>query len=402
MAGVGLVGRPDGDQAEQSLAVADRGEGARPEAEPGDQPTVLAVLGPGVPRLGPGTPCRPLVQIDGAGGGQRPAGRQGRTLGTSPGEGRGMLGVDEVEDRREVDAGQPEELAADVGGRLRRTRSRLEPGEGRGHLGPFAELAGEARAGRLEGRDIPLDPDEPADLPVPVPDRRDGRLHLVLGAVRAAIDEPAGPVAAARQVVPQRAIEGGRLPPALEDARVLPDHLRSAIAGDGLERRVGVLDGAREVGDDHRVGRLLDGRGEPRPLGVGGDPLGDVLGGAEHADSDALRIAVDLGLLVDDPDAAVGPDDPVLEVMPAAPGDGGPHGCLHARAIVRMHQGEDRLGGPGERHRAPPRRSGGAPRTAGRCRSRGPIPSCRWPRSAAPRRGCARCAGVPDRARAVR
>ena len=62
-----------------------------------------------------------------------------------------------------------------------------------------------------------------------------------------------------------------------------------------------------------------------------------------------MFIADDLGLVVDDPDAAVGPDGPVVEGVLAAAGDRRPLGCLHPGPIVRMDEREERLGRPGDR-----------------------------------------------------
>ena len=199
-----------------------------------------------------------------------------------------MLGVGEGDDRRAVDSGQANERIADVSSGRGDGRTRLQVGESRGHLGSLAELVGEAGASRLEVRDIALDADVAADVAVQIADGRDGRLHLVEHVVGTAVDEPPGPALATGEPPPQRPVEGRGLLAALEDPRVPADHCLASIAGDALEGRVGVLDRARAVGDDHGVGRLLDGGGESIALCLGRHPLGhvaeerDVAGHAIH------------------------------------------------------------------------------------------------------------------------
>src|ERR1035441_4117582 len=113
-----------------------------------------------------------------------------------------MLGVEEGEDRHEVDARQAKKLVADERGCRLGAGAGLEAGEGRGHLGAFAELAGEPglrraerrdgaprgacaeRAGapglrRAERRDVALDRDVPGELAARAADRRDRRVLLV-------------------------------------------------------------------------------------------------------------------------------------------------------------------------------------------------------------------------------
>lgn len=100
--------------------------------------------------------------------------------------------------------------------------------------------------------------------------------------------------------------------PAGEQAWIPTDRLRAAVPGDPLEGGVDILDPSVAVGDDDRVGSLLDGRDEPGSFLLCCDLLGDVLGGADVPDRSTARIADDLGLFVENPHSAVGPDDPVL------------------------------------------------------------------------------------------
>ncbi len=170
MAGVRLVARPGGDDAEQAARRC--GSGRRRPPDPELRPS------PGRTRPSSGRdrhasahgPCaaRSYRYAARAAGNGRP-GATGRPSGPVTASGDGPLRVEEVEDRRDVDAGQPAELVADGGGRLLGARAGLEAGEGRGHLGTFAELAREAGLRRPERRDVALDRDVPGDR------RRPGR-----------------------------------------------------------------------------------------------------------------------------------------------------------------------------------------------------------------------------------
>ena len=238
-------------------------------------------------------PCAsPLVQVPGARGGQGPTGSHRQTVGSTHGERDGPLRVEEVDDHRGVDAGQAEEFVADDRGRRLGAPAGLEAGEGRGHLGTFAELAGEPGLRSAERRDVALDRHVPGGLAARAADRRDRRLLLVERAVLAPIDQRPGPALATRQTAPQRPVEGRRLAAALEDPRVLPDRLVTTVAGHPLEGRVDVFDRAREIGDQDRLARLLDRLGELAILDLESAELGDVgeeADVARHPVHDGLR-----------------------------------------------------------------------------------------------------------------
>ena len=80
------------------------------------------------------------------------------------------------------------------------------------------------------------------------------RQHLgELAAVLAAVPQFALPVVLLLEGFPQRAVEGGALPARAEQARVAPDALLAAVAGDAGEGRVDVDDAIVGVGDDDRL-----------------------------------------------------------------------------------------------------------------------------------------------------
>ena len=298
------VERPGEDEAEQALAVADRRVGSRLEPEVGEPSSVGAILGPGAPRLSPGALRSVLVQVGGAGGGQRPPGCHGQALGSSHREGEATARVLEGEDRRDIDPRHPGQFVADRGRGLLGALARLEVGQGQGDGGPLAELGGEGRACGCERRHVALDPQVAVDLAIRTADRRDRGVDLVELAVLAPIAEPAGPGFTARQPAPHRPIEGLRLAAALGDPRVLADRLVGPVAGELREGGVHVLDRPGEVGHDDRVGALLDRRAEPDALALGGPVGADVV---DHPDQ--VRTSprgVEDGRYVDLPDPRAG------------------------------------------------------------------------------------------------
>jgi hypothetical protein len=96
-------------------------------------------------------------------------------------------------------------------------------------------------------------------------------------------------------VSPHCGVERRPLDTALEDARVLSQHLAAQVSRDLFEGRVDVLDGTRGVGHDDGVARLLDRRGQPAHLEIGLNALGDVAPDREQA------VAIRCDLEVDEP-----------------------------------------------------------------------------------------------------
>ena len=112
---------------------------------------------------------------------------------------------------------------------------------------------------------------------------RDDRLLLEERAVLAPVDELRHPGLARREGAPHGRVEGGTLDAALQESRVAADRLGTRVARDALEGRVDVLDRAVGIGDDDRLGRLLDGRSQTGPLGLGTELGRQVLADHEHA-----------------------------------------------------------------------------------------------------------------------
>ncbi len=102
------------------------------------------------------------------------------------------------------------------------------------------------------------------------------RVHLVQGAVLAAVDQAPAPHLPLGERAPEAIVEGPVLHPALEKARGAADELAPVVAGYAGEGRVDVLDGAGRVGDHDAVGGLLHGGLQACPLGHGLLAGGDV------------------------------------------------------------------------------------------------------------------------------
>ena len=137
------------------------------------------------------------------------------------------------------------------------------------HLVGLAELVFELG---LVG-DIAFDGNVIDDFSRGVAHGRDGRFFLVKRAVLALVGEAAVPHLPAAQHRPHPLVELRVLLAALEDPRILTGRFFAGVAGDLLERRVGVEDGGAGIGDHDGFGGLLDRRRQPfafdlRPLAL--------------------------------------------------------------------------------------------------------------------------------------
>ena len=110
---------------------------------------------------------------------------------------------------------------------------------------------------------------EVGDAALLVLERRDGFFLVVQIAVFAPVDEGFVEHLAGVNGFPQRAVEALAVLARLDDIRFFPDRLGEGIARGLLVARVDVLDHALGVGDEHRVGGLLDGARELVCLGLG-------------------------------------------------------------------------------------------------------------------------------------
>src|SRR5665811_61152 len=84
--------------------------------------------------------------------------------------------------------------------------------------------------------------------------------------VLAPVDKVGRPGQAVRECGPHPIVEPGRLEAALQETRVLADDLVAAVAGHSFEGVIDVGDPCLEVGDQDRLGHLLDGSDEPIAL----------------------------------------------------------------------------------------------------------------------------------------
>ena len=143
-------------------------------------------------------------------------------------------------------------------GRVRRLPD-LDPGHRLLDRGPVQEHRAEAGGEALLEREVALDADVGRRPAVGPEHGRERRLLLVERAVLAPVDEDPAPRLAGGEPVPHVLVHGRRRDPALEHARVAPQQLVGGVAADGLEGRVDVGDRAREVGDHHGLGGVVDG-----------------------------------------------------------------------------------------------------------------------------------------------
>ncbi len=234
-----------------------------------------------------------------------------------------------------IDSRKRHELGAgSCGDRLGRRR-RVDPFE-RGLDG--LALAGVALEGTLEltlvGH-VAVRLDIARQPAVGVADRRDHGLDLDQAAVLAPVDDRAAPRLPGGGPGPDGREEPRRLETAVDDPGVLPDDLVRLVAVDPAEGRVDVGHVLVHVLHPDRVGGLLDGRDEPRPLRLGDEAQG-------HVPDVALQAAVgqlgeaDLGRQA----RAVGAPVPALD-QEALPGPGRGQALVHvlrAQGIIRGAQ----------------------------------------------------------------
>ncbi len=119
-------------------------------------------------------------------------------------------------------------------------------------------------------------PDEADDRAIVVADRGDAQVGLEQLAVDLLVEHRALPQAAGADRLPHLAVKLRLMLTALEQSRVLPQRLLARIAGDLLEGRVDVLDGAVDSGDADRFADRLDRRRQPVALAFGALALGQV------------------------------------------------------------------------------------------------------------------------------
>ena len=231
--------------------------------------------GPIDPRLDPRTLTRPLAQVPPPLARQR-ADQRMRVARHDRPDGRRAPVQLEQEQLRLDQVGQVHHLLADgLRGGLQIVPA-MDLADRPGDQGPLPAEGGRAALQRTRLGDVALAGDVPADRAMGVADGRDDRRLRDHRAVLAAVDQVTRPWPAARERRPHGLVERRRLGAALEDPGVLADDLVTGIAGGALEGRVDVGDPSLEIGDLDRLGRLLDGRGEPVVLRLRSRVLGQV------------------------------------------------------------------------------------------------------------------------------
>ena len=138
--------------------------------------------------------------------------------------------------------------------------------------------------------DVLLDVDEVLDLALRVAHRRDGLFLCVEAAVLAAIDHFAAPDLPGQNRVPQILVERLIVSIRLDQVpRVPADGFCVGIAGQFGKCRVDPFNEACAIGNDHGVGRGVQGGALQAQLRFRLVPLGDVRAGAERARRSVLR-----------------------------------------------------------------------------------------------------------------
>lgn len=92
-----------------------------------------------------------------------------------------------------------------------------------------------------------------------VADRRDAHFLVIEGAILAAVHHFSVPDLSRLEVVPKIPVECSGLATRFEDARELAYGFLAAVASEGREGGIYILDSARGIGDDDAICGLLDG-----------------------------------------------------------------------------------------------------------------------------------------------
>ena len=100
--------------------------------------------------------------------------------------------------------------------------------------------------------------DELDDFPVLIPERGNCRLFVIELAVFLAVDEHIPEHPSADNGPPKPLIELPAQPPGLDQPRCLADDLIGTVSRDFPECLVDIFDYAQAIGNDHRIGRLLE------------------------------------------------------------------------------------------------------------------------------------------------
>ena len=93
--------------------------------------------------------------------------------------------------------------------------------------------------------------------------RCDGLLGVIQRTAGFSIDERSVKRITTEHRAPEPVVVVGPLLPGFENARGPADHIVRGVTGDSLEGGVDVLDYPGSIGDEYRVGGLMDGVGEP-------------------------------------------------------------------------------------------------------------------------------------------
>ncbi len=123
-------------------------------------------------------------------------------------------------------------------------------------------------------------------------------------------ENPAG-----QNSIPKFPVETGLVPVRFQDAGRFTPRLFQGVPACLRKSRVHILDLPLAVGNDNRIGGLLNRVGEFASFFFGLHPFGDVLHRAHHQNGVILLIKSDFTLFVDNAHVAVGFDDAVFNIV---------------------------------------------------------------------------------------
>ena len=253
--------RRDAHEADRLATVPDGGVGGRDDAQLAEQPVVRVRRVPN-PGLDPG-PLRGALAKPPAACEWHPREWCREAIRPDERERDRRIHMREVRNAGGGDAGQPHDVMGDLGGARRGARKDVEVRERLRDLGTLSCLPVERSLGDALPRHVPLDGDVARYRTALVENRREDSLLMEQGPVLAPVRDVGYERPPVHEGRPHGGVERRSLGPALEDARVLAHDLVAGVPADALEGWVHVLDRTARVGDDDRVGGLLDGRREP-------------------------------------------------------------------------------------------------------------------------------------------
>jgi len=192
---------------------------------------------------------------------------------------------------------------------------------------------------RLAQRDVREHRNVVGDPALAVAHRRDRQPLGIDFVVLPPVPYPLRPGPGTRQTLPHRCVEARVVTTRTQQPGRLPDRFRGAVAGDGGKRLVHAQDDAVGVGDEHPLLGLEGGGGDPFPL-FGVAAVGDVMRHDDDASWLPLLVPDHPASRVHVPDAAIPPQQPILDRLPDTAAHRLAEDLLHPLPVIGMDVGE--------------------------------------------------------------